>query len=36
MEIPYLYKEGPRRETRVRFRVGDINLEGNPNLQEIL
>ena len=26
MEMPYLYEEGPKTETRIRFRVGDLNL----------
>ena len=36
MEMAYLYKEGPKIETRVRFRVGDLNLEGDLNLLESL
>ena len=36
METPYLYEEGPKTETRIRFRVGDRNLEGDLNLLESL
>ena len=36
MEMPYLYDEGPKIETRIRFRVGDLNLEGDINLLESL
>ena len=36
MEMPYLYEEGPRTETRIRFQVGDINPEGDLNLLENL
>ena len=36
MEMPYLYEEGPRTDTRIRFRVGYLSLEGDINLQEIL
>ena len=36
MEMPYLYEEGPITETRIRFRVGDLNLEGDLNLLENL
>ena len=36
MEIPYLYEEGPEIETRIRFRVGDPNLEGDINHLESL
>jgi len=36
MGMPYMYEEGPITETRIRFQVGDINLEGDLNLQEIL
>ena len=36
MDMPYLYEEGPIIETRIRFRVGDINQEGDPNLLESL
>ena len=36
MEIPYLYEEGPRIEMRIRFQVGDLNLEGDLNLLESL
>ena len=36
MEMPYLYEEGPKTETRIRFRVGDPNIEGDLNLLESL
>ena len=36
MEMPYMYEEGPRTKIRIRFRVGDINLEGDVNLLESL
>ena len=36
MEMPYLYEEGPIIETRIRFQVGDLNLEGYLNLMESL
>ena len=29
MEMPYLYEEGPRTETRIMFRVANLNLEGD-------
>ena len=36
MEMTYLYEEGPKIETRIKFRVGDLNLEGDQNLLESL
>ena len=36
MEMPYLYEEGPRTETRISHRVVDLNLEGDLNIQENL
>ena len=36
MEMPYLYEEIPKTETRIRFQVGDPNLEGDLNLLESL
>ena len=35
MEMPYLYKEGPKIETIIRFRVGDPNLEGDLNIMKV-
>ena len=34
MEMPYLYEEGLRRETKISFQVVDPNLEGDLNLHE--
>ena len=36
MVIPYLYEDGPTIETKISHRVGDLNLEGDLNLQEKL
>ena len=36
MVMPCLYKDGPRIETKITHRVGDLNLEGDLNLQENL
>ena len=36
MVIPYLYEDGPRTETKISHQVGDLNLEGDLNLQENL
>ena len=36
MEMPYLYEEGPRIETKISFQVVDKNIEGDINLQESL
>ena len=36
MEMPYMYEEGHKTKTRIRFRVGDPNLEGDLNLLESL
>ena len=36
MVMPCLYKDGPRTETKISHRVGDLNLEGDLNLQENL
>jgi len=36
MVMPCLYEDGPRIETKISHRVGDLNLEGDLNLQENL
>ena len=36
MVMPCLYEDGPRTETKISHRVGDLNLEGDLNLQENL
>ena len=36
MVMPCLYVDGPRTETKISHRVGDLNLEGDLNLQENL
>ena len=36
MEMPCLYEDGLRTEKKVSPQVGDINLEGDLNLQENL
>ena len=36
MVMPCLYADGPRIETKISNRVGDLNLEGDINLQENL
>ena len=34
MVMPCLYKGGPRKKTKISHQVGDLNLEGDLNLQE--
>jgi len=34
MVMPFLYEDGPRTETKINHRVGDLNLKGDLNLQE--
>lgn len=34
--IPCLYEDSPRTKTKISHRVGDLNLEGELNLQENL
>ena len=36
MVMPCLYEDGPRIEIKISHRVGDLNLEGDLNLQENL
>ena len=36
MVMPCLYEDGTRTETKISHRVGDLNLEGDLNLQENL
>ena len=36
MVMPCMYEYGPRIETKISHRVGDLNLEGDLNLQENL
>ena len=36
MVMHCLYEDGPRTETKLRHQVGDLNLEGDLNLQENL
>ena len=36
MVMPCLYEDGPRTETKISHLVGDLNLEGDLNLQENL
>ena len=36
MVMPCLYEDGRRTETKISHRVGDLNLEGDLNLQENL
>ena len=36
MVMPCLYEDDPRIETKINHRVGDLNLEGEVNLQENL
>ena len=36
MVMPCLYEDGPRIETKISHRGGDLNLEGDQNLQENL
>ena len=36
MVMPFLYEYGPRTKTKISPRVGDLNLEGDINLQENL
>ena len=33
MEMPCLYEDGPRIETKIIHRVGDLNIEGDLNLK---
>ena len=34
MVMPYMYEDGPRTETKISHRVGDLHIEGGLNLQE--
>jgi len=34
MVMPCLYADGPRIETKISNRVGDLNLEGDINMKE--
>ena len=36
IEMPCLYKDGPRIETKICPPVGDLNIDGDQNLQENL
>ena len=36
MVIPCLYEDGPKTKTKISHRVGDLNIEGDLNLQENL
>ena len=36
MVMPCLYEDGPRTKAKVSNQVGDLNLEGDLNLQENL
>ena len=36
MVMPCLYEDDPRIETKLSHQVGDLNLEGDLNLQENL
>ena len=36
MVLPCLYEDSPQTETKISHRVGDLNLEGDLNLQENL
>ena len=36
MVMPCLCQDGPRTKTKISYQVGDLNLEGDLNLQEIL
>ena len=36
MDMPFLYEDDPRRETKISPQVGDPNLEGDLNLLESL
>ena len=36
MVMPCLYEDGPKIERKISHRVGDLNLEGDLNLQENL
>jgi len=36
MVMPCLYKDGPKTETKISHRVGDLNIEGDRSLQENL